>query len=145
MTEDQVAAVQRSFAEVAPVADAAAKLFYARLFEIAPQVRPLFRGDMENQGRKLMATLSVVVHGLRDLDAIVPVAQTLAVRHIAYGVRADHYEAVGNALLWTLREGLGDTFDAETHAAWAAAYTLLSGVMIDAAYGDPAARGIAAE
>lgn len=78
MTPDQIACVQSSFAKVQPIADAAASLFYARLFETAPEVRPLFRGDMTEQGRKLMATLAAVVNGLRDLDAVLPAARALA-------------------------------------------------------------------
>ena len=133
MTPDEIARVQDSFAKVAPIADTAADLFYARLFETAPEVRPLFKGDMAEQGRKLMAMLAVVVNGLRDPAAIVPGAQRLAVRHAGYGVTPAHYAPVGAALLWTLEQGLGDAFDPETKAAWSAAYTLLSGIMIDAA------------
>lgn len=133
MTPDQISLIQSSFQKVAPIADQAAALFYARLFEIAPEVKPLFKSDMTDQGRKLMGTLAVVVKGLDDLDAIVPAAQTLARRHVGYGVTAAHYPPVGEALLWTLETGLGDAFTAETRAAWAEAYGLLSSVMIAAA------------
>ena len=102
MTPKQIAQVQQSFAAVVPVADEAAALFYGHLFEIAPQLRPLFRGDIAEQGRKLMATLAVVVNGLTKLDAILPAASALAKRHVDYGVRPDHYRPVGLALLWTL-------------------------------------------
>jgi nitric oxide dioxygenase len=112
---------------------------YGRLFEIAPEVRPLFKGDMTEQGRKLMATLAVVVGGLKDLDAIALAAQALAVKHVAYGVRAEHYTPVGEALIWTLEQGLGEAFDAPTREAWVAAYGTLSGVMIAEAYGEAAA------
>lgn len=135
MNDTQITLVQDSFAKVAPIAPQAAEIFYAHLFEIAPQVKPLFQGDMSDQGAKLMTTLGVVVKGLRDLDKIVPVAQALAVKHVDYGVTADHYEPVGAALLHTLKTGLGDAFDAETEAAWTTAYTTLAGVMTDAAYG----------
>lgn len=138
MQETEIELVQKSFAEVAPRAGEAAELFYARLFEIAPEVRPLFKGDMADQGAKLMTTLGVVVNGLRDLDRIVPVAQALARQHVGYGVTAAHYPSVGAALLHTLKTALGDGFDAETEAAWAAAYGTLSEVMIDAAYGGTA-------
>ena len=135
MQETQIALVQKSFAQVAPRAGEAAEMFYERLFEIAPGVRSLFKGDMADQGGKLMTTLGVVVKGLRDLDKIVPVAQELAKQHVGYGVTAEHYQPVGEALLHTLKTALGDGFDAETEAAWQAAYQTLSGVMIDAAYG----------
>lgn len=134
MTPEQVTTVQASFAKVAPISDEAARIFYGRLFNIAPEVRPLFHGDMDEQGRKLMMMLATVVNNLNDLDAVVPAAKELAIRHVDYGVTAEQYEKVGEALLWTLKEGLGDAFDDTTEAAWAAAYGTLSGVMIEAAY-----------
>jgi hemoglobin-like flavoprotein len=139
MTPDQVKAVQDSFAKVAPISEQAAALFYGRLFEIAPEVKPLFKGDMKEQGRKLMATLAVVVNGLSNLEAILPAASALAKRHVDYGVKAAHYEPVGGALLWTLERGLGDAFTPQLKAAWTAAYTTLSGYMIAEAYGRSAA------
>jgi nitric oxide dioxygenase len=134
MTPQQVALVQGSFAKVAPIADQAATLFYGRLFETAPETRALFTGDMTVQGQKLMAAISTVVANLDDLGTIVPVAEELAKRHVRYGVRAEHYAPVGAALLWTLERGLGDDFTADVGAAWAAAYTTLSDVMVTAAY-----------
>ena len=125
--------MQSSFSKVAPIADKAAELFYGRLFEIAPQVRPMFAEDVTEQGKKLMTTLGVVVNGLKNLDAIIPVAQQLAVRHNDYGVTSDHYKPVGKALLWTLSQGLGDEFTPDVEAAWTQAYEILSGVMIEAA------------
>ena len=139
MTPDQVKMIQESFAKVAPIADEAAALFYGRLFEIAPQVKPLFHGDMAEQGRKLMATLAVVVNGLDRLDAILPAASALAKRHVGYGVTAAHYPVVGEALLWTLEKGLGAQWTPQLAAAWAAAYGTLSEYMIGEAYGRPAA------
>src|SRR5258708_34803215 len=97
MNSDQVALIQHSFAKIRPIAQEAAALFYGRLFEIAPDVRPLFRGDMAEQGRKLMATLGVVVNGLTDLESILPAASALAKKHVSYGVRAEHYGPVGVA------------------------------------------------
>lgn len=118
LTAGKIDLIQASFARVAPIQDEAARLFYARLFEIAPQVRPLFKGDMTEQGRKLMATLGLVVKGLRDLPALLPVAGALAQRHVAWGVRPEHYPAVGQALIDTLSGALGDEFTPETRAAW---------------------------
>lgn len=135
MTPDQVDLVQSSFAKVVPIADVAAGLFYGRLFEIAPDVKPLFRSDMREQGRKLMTTLGTVVSGLTNLEAILPAAKALAVKHVAYGVAPAHYKPVGEALIWTLEKGLGDDFSSEVRMAWLAAYDALSGVMIAEAYG----------
>ena len=91
---------------VAPTSQAAA-LFYGRLFEIAPAVKPLLRGDMTEQGCKLMATLGVVVNSLGNLEAVLPAASALAKRHVDYGVKAADYTPVGAALLWTLEQNLG--------------------------------------
>jgi hemoglobin-like flavoprotein len=139
MTPDQIDLVQSSFAKVVPIADAAAGLFYGRLFEIAPEVKPLFRNDMREQGRKLMTTLGVVVGSLKNLDAVLPAAKALAVKHVGYGVTAAHYEPVGAALIWTLEKGLGEDFTLETKNAWISTYAALSGVMIAEAYGKEAA------
>jgi nitric oxide dioxygenase len=139
MNPDDVKAIQESFTMVEPISDQAAALFYGRLFEIAPEVRPLFRGDMKEQGRKLMATLTVVVNSLGNLPAILPVASALAKRHVAYGVKPVHYEPVGAALLWTLECGLGEHWTPKLAAAWTEAYTILSDFMIGEAYGRSAA------
>ena len=130
MTPNQIELVQQSFAKVAAISDKAAELFYGRLFEIAPQVRTLFPNDMTEQRRKLMATLAVVVNGLRSLDTILPAASALAKRHVRYGAEPAHYAAVGEALLWTLERGLGASWTPDVAAAWAAAYTMLSEFMI---------------
>ncbi len=133
MLPSQVDLIQSSFAKVAPISEQAAALFYGRLFEIAPEVKPMFKGDIKEQGRKLMSTLAVVVKGLSNLDAVVPVAQVLAKRHVAYGVKDAHYAPVGAALLWTLEQGLGPDFTPEVKGAWVEAYGILSSVMITAA------------
>ena len=132
MTPHQITLVQSSFASVAPIAEQAAALFYARLFELAPEVRPMFKGDMVQQGSKLIAMLATVVNGLRRVEDIVPVAQKLAVRHVAYGVQPAHYAVVGTALIDTLAKGLGDAFTSDTRLAWETAYGTLSAVMISA-------------
>jgi nitric oxide dioxygenase len=135
MTPEQVTLVQQTFGQVAPIADKAAEIFYDRLFEVAPAVKPLFQADMAEQRRKLMATLAAVVRGLSDLPSILPAASALAKRHVDYGARPEHYPVVGAALLWTLERGLGPQWTPEAAAAWTAAYSTLSGFMIEQAYG----------
>ena len=139
MTPNQIDLVQSSFAKVVPIADVAASLFYGRLFEIAPATKVLFHGDMSEQGRKLMTTLGFVVNGLKNLDAVVPAAKSLAVKHVGYGVKAADYKPVGEALIWTLQQGLGADFTTDVKEAWLSAYGVLSGVMIAEAYGEEAA------
>ena len=129
VTPDQKILVQESFALVEPIAETAAELFYNRLFEIDPALRPMFHGDIHDQGRKLMEMLTIAVRGLDRLDAIVPAVQALGRRHVAYGVRPKDFDTVATALLWTLEQGLGDAFTPETRDAWAAVYGLLAGVM----------------
>jgi nitric oxide dioxygenase len=135
MTPDQVKLVQQSFGAVAPIADTAAALFYERLFETAPAVKPLFHGDMAEQRRKLMATLATVVGGLGNIETVLPAASALAKRHVEYGVKPEHYESVGAALLWTLERGLGERWSGDLAAAWSAAFGTLSQFMIGEAYG----------
>lgn len=89
---------------------------------------------MKQQGRKLLTTLAFVVRGLDKPEQIIPAAQKLAMGHVAYGVTARHYTLVGNALLRTLRKGLGEDFTPETRAAWVAAYQVLADIMREAAY-----------
>ena len=133
MTVSEVDLVQSSFAKVAPIADKVGELFYKRLFELDPSLRPLFKGDMQVQQRKLMATLGIVVEGLRHPENIIEAAQELGRKHAEYGVIDEHYKTVGEALLWTLQQGLGKDFTPEVRSGWVTAFTLVSGIMRDAA------------
>lgn len=133
MNNDQKLLVQKTFEMVAPIAEVAAGLFYGRLFEVDPSLKPLFRGDIKDQGKKLMATIKIAVQSLDRLEQLVPVVQALGRRHLAYGVRDEHYDTVGGALLWTLEKGLGDAFTPEVKEAWAIVYGVLAKVMKDAA------------
>lgn len=117
-----------------PISDATATLFYGRLFELDPSLRPYFKDDLSEQKLKLMETLAFVVAGLNHADTILPVVRALGQRHVRYGVQDAHYETVGTALLWTLSQGLGDQFTPDVAQAWTAAYTLLAGVMQEAAH-----------
>ena len=110
MTGEQITLVRESFEKVQPIADAAAALFYARLFDLDPSLEHLFKGDIVEQGRKLMQMLSVAVAGLDRLDRLAPALHALGARHVEYGVRDEHYQTVGRALVWTLKKGLGDDF-----------------------------------
>lgn len=133
MTPYQITLVQSSFAMVAPIAEQAAALFYDRLFTLDPSLRPMFRGDISEQGKKLMSTLALAVNGLKRPEKIIPAVQHLGRKHATYGVQPEHYDVVGQALLWTLQQGLGEAFTWETEKAWTSAYTLLASVMQEAA------------
>jgi hemoglobin-like flavoprotein len=129
MTPQQIAHVQRTFAQVRPIADTAAALFYSRLFMLDPSLKHMFKGDMAKQGQMLMSMIGSAVAGLNNLDKLAPIVRNLGARHVAYGVNDDHYATVGAALLWTLEQGLGEIFTPEVHEAWAAAYTVLAATM----------------
>ena len=133
MTPQQIDLVQASWKQVLPVAETAAQMFYGRLFFLDPSLRALFRGDMREQGQKVMAMLSYTVNGLTRLDALLPAVRALGRRHAVYGVRAEHYYTVGAALLWTLEQGLGAAFTPALREAWVAAYGVLANTMRDAA------------
>ncbi|TWT75854.1 Flavohemoprotein [Posidoniimonas polymericola] len=133
MTPEKIELVQGTWARVAPNADQVAVLFYDRLFEIAPEVKPLFKGDMQEQGKKLMQMLSLAVNGLPKLEALVPAVQDMGVRHLDYRVKPEHYDSVGAALLWTLEQGLGEDYTPEVRQAWTETYVTLATVMKDAA------------
>ena len=133
LTPAQKTLVQDSFATIAPIADDVAALFYEKLFELDPSLRPMFRGNMSEQRKKLMQMLTAAVKGLDRLDQLVPVVQDLGRRHAHYGVADTHYDTVGAALLWTLEKGLGDAFTPDTKEAWATVYGILAGTMKEAA------------
>ena len=133
MTPEQAVLVKSSWAKVVPIADTAAELFYGKLFELDPALRPLFKGDMKEQGAKLMKMINTAVNGLERLEAIVPAVQDLGARHVGYGVKPVHYDTVGVALLWTLEQGLGEGFTPEVKDAWAEVYGVLASTMKDAA------------
>ena len=115
------------------IADKAAELFYGKLFELDPNLKPLFKGDMQEQGKKLMTMITVAVNGLNDLEKIVSAVKALGVRHVGYGVKDSHYDTVGSALIWTLGKGLGEEFTDALKAAWIKVYTLLATTMKEAA------------
>lgn len=129
MNAEQVKLVQASFRKVVPIADAAAALFYGRLFDLDPTLESLFKGDMVEQGRKLMQMIGMAVISLDRLEQVLPAVSALGARHANYGVREQDYDTVGRALIWTLKKGLGDHFTPETEAAWVEVYTTLAAAM----------------
>lgn len=134
MTPEQVKMVQDTFELVKPISDAAAEMFYAKLFELDPELKPLFQAsDMKTQGNKLMTMIGTAVAGLSNLESIVSAVEDLGRRHVGYGVLDSHYDTVGAALLWTLEQGLGDAFTPEVKDAWATVYGILANTMKSAA------------
>lgn len=130
MNDRQIELVQATFEQVKPISEIAADLFYGRLFELDHTLRPYFSDDLTKQKKKLMTALAFVVAGLNRPDFILPILRELGQRHVDYGVQPHYYHTVGAALLWTLRQGLGEAYTDEVEIAWAAAYSLLSEVMV---------------
>lgn len=134
MTPEKIVLVRSSWQQVLPIKDTAAQLFYGRLFELDPSLRGLFKGDMVEQGRKLMAMINTVVISLDKLAPILETIEEMGRRHVDYGVTEAHYDTVGSALLWTLGQGLGEQFTPAVEAAWVDAYGTLASAMKQAAY-----------
>ena len=133
MNPEVVQLVQTSWEKVVPMADQAAALFYGRLFEIDPELKPLFQSDIREQGAKLMRMITLAVRGLNDPGKLLPALEDLGRRHVDYNVRRKDYDSVGAALLWTLKEGLGEGWTRDVEDAWVAVYTLLADTMKNAA------------
>jgi hemoglobin-like flavoprotein len=133
MTPEQINLVKENFNQIAPLADEVASEFYQRLFQLDANLRPLFAEDLTEQKKKLMMMLKFAVGTLDRMDVFEPSLQELGRKHVAYGVRGEHYETVGSALMLTLQKMLGEGLTAELEAAWISAYTLIAGTMRGAA------------
>lgn len=131
LTTAQIASVRDSFHRLPPDLESASGLFYERLFEIAPELRDMFRTDIRGQGMRFMSTLGVIVQYLDDPDALDPYLERLAQGHAAYGVKPEHFRPMGQALIQTMREMLGDKFPEGAGAAWEAAYEHMARKMVE--------------
>jgi len=133
MTPEQKQLVRSTWIPVNEISETAATLFYNKLFELDPSLRSLFKGDMTEQGKKLMTMIGAAVRGLDDLGELTPVVKGLGKRHAGYNVKDEHYATVGAALIWTLEQGLGEAFTADVKEAWTVVYTTLADLMKGAA------------
>ena len=125
--------VQNSWQQVLPIRELAAELFYGKLFELDPSLKALFKGNMKEQGGKLMTMIGVAVANLDRPGTLMPVLKGLGARHGGYGVKDHHYDTVAAALLDTLQRGLVDAFTPEVKTAWIEVYGVLAGTMKAAA------------
>ena len=133
MDQQTITHVQSTWKSVEAIAPQAAELFYDNLFVADPSLKHLFKGDMTAQGKKLMQMIGAAVGKLNDLDTLVPILQSLGVRHASYGVKEPHYGTVGSALLKTLEQGLGPSFTPDVKQAWVTVYQTMANIMIEAA------------
>jgi hemoglobin-like flavoprotein len=133
MTTKNIELVKNSWALVAAMdMETVGGLFYNRLFDIAPDVKPMFsKSTIGEQSKKLLTMLSYVIAKLDKLEDIIDEVAKLAQRHQGYGVQAEHYTAVGTALLSTLEQGLAAQWNEELKAAWTEVYIVLSEAMIN--------------
>ena len=145
MNAESVRLVRRSFEQLAPIAQQAAALFYRNLFRLDPSLEALFKGDMVQQGERLMKMIGTAVALLDEPARLVPALKALGARHVSYGVEEPHYAIVGQALIGTLEQGLGAAFGPPVRAAWIEVYGFIARTMIDAARAAGAApRAVAA-
>ncbi len=133
LTEDQKKLVRASISRAERMAEVVGLDFYQRLFELDPKLRPLFQNNIQEQSKKLMATLKMVVDGLDYSHELVASIRSLGRRHVQYGVKEQHYDTVGEALLWALQKALGSDFTPEARNAWLTVYNWLAATMKEAA------------
>lgn len=134
ISDEEADLIRASFRALNVDPPRAAEAFYRHLFEIDPASRDLFVADMARQGVKMMSTLGVVVAQIQAWELLAETVEDLAIRHLAYGVRPEHYASVAAALQAMFEERLHDAYTPATAAAWAKAYAGLSSAMIAAAY-----------
>jgi hemoglobin-like flavoprotein len=136
--------LRRSFARIAELRPDVTAVFYERLFEVAPSVRPLFTTDMEEQQRKLLYTLVTIVECVDKPEKLMNVLSTLGQRHVKYGAKPEHYDVVGSVLLWTFEKVLGPEFTPDVRQAWTEAYGVVANTMRAAAASSTASARAAA-
>lgn len=141
MTPAQAKLVQDSFRNVVPIAGEAAVMFYNRLFEIAPETRPLFKHDLAGQYDKFIQMLLWIVANLHQIETIRPAVEELGRRHAGYDIEPYYFHRVREALIWTLDSGLGAEFTPDVQTAWIAAYGVLAGTMLNAGNREPGREG----
>jgi len=124
---EQKKILRSTWIKVLTAGDAAAEMFYQRLFELDPDLQPLFSAaDMVAQRKKLIQSLSLVINSLSDPEPLVAYLQALGRRHVEYGVSDRHYDTVEIALLWTLEQVLGDAWNDAVRDAWSDAYGIVA-------------------
>ena len=126
VSEHDIEIVRSDWEKVELIADTAATLLYDRLFALDPDIRLLFPLDLEEQKLRVIRMLGAAIYGLSDPEVLIPILRLLGRKHFAFGVRAGDYATLADALLWTLRQGLGDGFDAEHETAWKHVYAELA-------------------
>jgi len=136
VTKEQARIVNDTWKIITPISLKMGQEFYSRLFETNPELKPMFKSDPKDQAMKLMFMLSYLVHRLENIEELTSEIEKLARRHKGYGASEQHYEIIGNTLLWSLEQNLGDNWNEKTEQAWKSTYELISGLMIKAQAAD---------
>jgi hemoglobin-like flavoprotein len=132
LNPEQIVIVQETYLTFAANAQRTGKLFYDRLFEIDPTLRPLFKGDIDAQSIKLMQMVGTAVNALRKPSLLTNAVGELGKRHVNYGVKAEHYATVCEALIFAIKSQLKDGFTTDVESAWRAVYGELARISIEA-------------
>lgn len=144
MDARHIAMVQRSFEQTAAFGGLLSETFYAELFAIDPSLRAMFYGDLRRQQMKFMMMLALIVRSLHKPEEVLKTVQHLAIKHVGYGVRPEHYSPFGNALLRMLRKILGPNYTPDVADAWEEGFRMLARIMkqaeLDAAGAEPRLR-----
>jgi nitric oxide dioxygenase len=135
MNDLRILAIKTSWSYVMKDAEEAGTLFYQKLFRLDPSLRLLFRHDINAQATKLTNMVTCIIARLQCMDDVKRVITALAARHVQYGAKPEHYQTVGQALLWTLESVLVNRWDDDTRTAWMEVYTLVATTMINAENG----------
>ncbi len=126
--------LENSFSRVKPDAMKFSVRFYEKLFDYHPELKPLFaKVDLAAQEKKLIVSLAVIVENLRNPEELTMALKSLGAYHQQLGTMKEHYPFVGQALVETFAEYLGDKWDRNTHQAWVDAYSLITEIMLEGA------------
>ena len=134
LSQDEIDLIRATHLRLSVNSQKAGEIFYHHLFDLAPDTEQLFVVDITSQAAKLMSTLGLVVSQLQNWRDLEPLVEDLALRHLAYGVQAEHYDDVGHALDRMMAEVLGNEYTDDVRAAWKRAYANLAHVMTEYAY-----------
>jgi len=135
MDHNQIELVQKTFEQrVRPIAQEAGEMMYTKLFEMEPSLRPLFKGDIKQQGEMLFTAIGLAVQNLNDPTKVTQAIKDLGKRHAGYGVQSGYFNIFGAALLWSLEQVIGPDFTPDVKVAWSEAYALLANAMREATH-----------
>jgi len=133
MTDLQLLEVKNSWSYLIFQPKELSQLFYNKLFELEPSLRILFKGDIEEQGHKLIDILTRIIARLQKMEDVEEELRALGQRHVSYGTKPEHYKTVEQALLWSIEHTLGSRWSEETSQAWKDAYRIIADIMMEGA------------